>query len=187
MAEIGKTIAHPLTGERVTFLDVRDDMLKLRIEMAPGGFLPRPHTHPRSEERFEVTAGRVQINESGRLRSLDVGEIVVVPRGAGHVWGNPFDEPATVVVDLCPAYQMATFFETWFGLARDGKVNTRTQMPSLLQTVIIAHDFRDGIGFPGVAGVAARGLFAALAPLARARGYRSRYPQYSDPTETLPT
>jgi quercetin dioxygenase-like cupin family protein len=66
-----------------------------------------------------VAAGRVQIKTSGRTQVAEAGETVVVPRGAGHVWGNPFDDPATIVVTLRPALRMETFFETFFGLASD--------------------------------------------------------------------
>ena len=83
---------------------------------------------------------------------------------------------------LRPALKMETLFETLFGLANDGKsMNWQTQMPSFLQMVLAAHEYREDITLPGVAGVATRGLGAVLAPLARARGYRSRYPQHSDP------
>ena len=185
VARVGETIEHPLTGERLTFVETAattdGEFLKISIEMAPGGSLPGPHAHPRAEERFEVVAGRVQINTSGNSRIAELGETVIVPRGAGHVWGNPFDDPATVAVTLRPALKMETLFETWFGLARDGKFSTRTQFPSLLQTVMVMHEYRDDIGLPGFAGIATRGLSAVLAPLARARGYRARYPQYSDP------
>jgi quercetin dioxygenase-like cupin family protein len=156
------------------------ELLKISVEMAPGGFLPRPHAHPRAEERFEVATGRIQLKTSGKSRIAEAGETVIVPRGAGHVWGNPFDDPATVMVTLRPALKMETFFETFFGLAQDGKFSKTTQLPSFLQTVMLIHEFRDDIGFPGIAGTATRGLAAVLAPLARARGYRSRYPQYSD-------
>ena len=47
--------------------------------------------------------------------------------------------------------------------------------------ILVLHDFREEIILPGVVGVATRGLGPVLAPLARARGYRSRYPQYSGP------
>ena len=113
MARVGETIEHPLTGERLTFVETAattgGGLLKISLEMAPGGFLPRPHAHPRAEERFEVAAGRVQIKTSGRSRIAEAGETVIVPRGAGHVWGNPFDDPATVVVTLRPALKMETF------------------------------------------------------------------------------
>ena len=102
-------------------------------------------------------------------------------RGADHIWGNPFDDPATVAVGLRPALKMETLFETLFGLANDGKLNPKTQMPSFLQLIVMAHEYRDDITLPGVAGVATRAVGAVLAPLARARGYRSRYPRYSSP------
>ena len=185
MAHVGDTIVHPLSGERLTFLETAattgGEFLKVRLEMTPGGSLPRPHTHPHAEERFEVTAGRVQIVTAGRTRVAEAGETVIVPRGAGHVWGNPFDETAAIAVTINPALNLETFFETWFGLARDGKVNARTQMPSFLQTVLVMHDFRADIAVPGVAGAVLRGLGGVVAPLARARGYRSVYPEYSAP------
>ncbi len=185
MAHVGETIEHPLTGERLTFLETATttggDFLKISVEMAPGGSLPLPHAHPRAEERFQVTTGRIQIKTNGTSRIAEAGETVIVPRGAGHVWGNPFDDPATVAVVLSPALKMETFFETYFGLANDGKFSTRTQLPSFLQSVMLSHEYRDDIGFPGLAGIATRGLAAVLAPLARARGYRAHYPQYSAP------
>ena len=117
MAHVGETIEQPLTGERLTFLETAattgGDFLKISMEMAPGGYLPRPHAHPRAEERFEVATGRIEIKTDGKSRIADAGETVIVPRGAGHVWGNPFDDPATVVVELRPALRVETFFETF--------------------------------------------------------------------------
>ena len=63
MAHVGETIEHPLTGERLTFLETAattgGEKLRIAVEMAPGGALAGPHAHPRAEERFEITAGRV--------------------------------------------------------------------------------------------------------------------------------
>jgi len=185
MARVGKSIEHPLSGERLTFLETAattgGGYLKMRIEMSPGGTLPKPHTHPSGPEEFEVVEGRVQMEISGRRRVAGTGETVVVPSRAGHFWANPFDEPAAVVVTLRPALNMETFFEMWFGLARDGRVDPNTQMPGFLQLMAIAHEYRDGIGQPGLLGYAIRGAAPMLARLARARGYLPRYPEYSDP------
>jgi quercetin dioxygenase-like cupin family protein len=183
MAQVGQTIEHPLSGERITFLETAattgGDLLKISLEMAPGGILGAAHVHPRALEEFEVLSGRIELKTDGKARVADAGESVIVPRGAGHISGNPFDDPATIAVAFRPALKMETFFETVFGLASDGKLNTKTQMPSFLQMVLLLHDYREDIGLPGVAGIATRGLGLVLAPLARARGYRSRYPQYS--------
>jgi len=185
VAQVGQTILHPLSGERLTFLETAattgGDLLKISIEMAPGGTLARPHVHPRAEEEFEVLAGRIQIKTSGKIRVAEAGESVIVPSGADHVWGNPFDDPATITVAIRPALKMETMFETIFGLASDGKLDTKSQMPGFLQMILIAHEYRDNITLPGVPGMATRGLGVVLAPLARARGYRSRYPRYSAP------
>lgn len=186
MAQVGQTLEHPLTGERLTFLETsastKGAKLRIAVEMVPGGALSGAHVHPNAEERFEITAGRIQMTQSGRTSVREVGETVVIPSGVGHVWGNPFDEPAAIAVDLYPALRMETFFETWFGLAKDGKYSARTNAPSFLQLALVLHDFRPDIRFPlGITGVAARGVASLVAPLARARGYRSVYPEYSAP------
>lgn len=186
MARIGEMIAHPLTGERLTFLETAastgGQRLRIAIEMAPRGALNGAHTHPHAEERFEIVAGRVQMNRSGTITVLGEGEQAVIPAGVGHTWGNPFDEPAAVAVDLYPALRMETFFETFFGLAGDGLLRPSTQMPSFLQLALLLHDFRGDVHFPpGIGGVAARGVAAVVSPLARMRGYRSVYPRYSGP------
>ena len=186
MAHVGQVIEHPLTGERVTFLETAastgGEKLRLGIEMAPGGALAGSHCHPGAEERFVVTAGRVQMKRSGKTSILDVDETVVVPAGEGHTWGNPFDEPAAIGVDLYPALRMETMFETLFGLACDGLLNERTKLPTFLQMALMLHDFRADIHTPpGIVGTPVRALAAIMAPLARARGYQSVYPKYSAP------
>lgn len=113
MARVGETIEHPLTGERLTFLETAattgGDLLKVSVEMAPGGTLARPHVHPRAQEEFEVLSGRIQLKTDGETCVAEAGESVIVPRGAGHVWGNPFDDPATITVAVRPALKLETF------------------------------------------------------------------------------
>lgn len=186
MARVGQTIEHPLTGERITFLETAGStggrFMRARLEVCPGGAIPNVHVHPGAEEQFAVAAGRLQVRRAKHSWVAKAGDTVVVPAGTAHVWGNPFDEPAAVVVDLRPALRAETFFETFFGLARDQKVDPKRNLPkSLLQAALLFHDYRTEITLPGIHGVAVRGVSTVLAPLARARGYRSRYPQYSGP------
>jgi hypothetical protein len=83
MAHVGKTIVHPLSGERLTFLETAEttggDLLKISIEMTPGGVLGRPHVHPRAEEEFEVLSGRIRFKSSGTTRVAEAGENVTFP------------------------------------------------------------------------------------------------------------
>lgn len=185
MAHVGETIEHPLTGERITFLETAAStggrVLRTRLEVPPGAAIPNLHVHPGAEELFAIAEGRVRVRRAKQSWVAQAGETVVVPPGTAHVWSNPFDEPAAVIVDLRPALRAETFFETFFGLARDGKVDPKRNLPtSLLQAALLFHDYRAEIRLPGITGVAVRGLSTVLAPVARARGFRSRYPQYSD-------
>jgi hypothetical protein len=49
MARVGQTIVHSLSGERLTFLETAattgSDLLKISVEMAPGGILGRRRPH----------------------------------------------------------------------------------------------------------------------------------------------
>jgi quercetin dioxygenase-like cupin family protein len=186
VALVGDEIEHPLTGERITFLETAESsggrLLRFRLDVAPGGNIPNLHVHPGAQERFEVADGRIQITRAKDTWVADAGETVLVPPGVAHVWGNPFDEPAVVIVDLEPALNAETMFETMFGLARDGQVDPVRNIPkSLLQIAALNEAYSPVVTLPGVAGAAMRAASALLAPIARARGYRSRYPQYSGP------
>ncbi|OBB24156.1 cupin [Mycolicibacterium peregrinum] len=185
MARIGDEIENPLTGERITFLETAASTggrcLRFRLDVAPGGRIPNLHVHPSAQETFEIADGRVQIRRAHETWVADTGETVIVPPGVAHVWGNPFDEPAAVIVELRPALRAETMFETMFGLARDGKVDPQRNMPKSLLQIAVLHDFHREITLPGFAGVALRGVSALLAPIGRALGYRSSYPQYSGP------
>src|SRR5436190_19313128 len=107
MATIGETIEHPVTGERITFLETAassgGELLRMDFEMRPHAFVPGVHAHPRAEERFALASGRLRIKTAKRVWMAEAGEAVVIPRGAGHTWWNPFDEPASVIVELRPA------------------------------------------------------------------------------------
>ena len=122
----------------------------------------------------------MRIKRDGKSNVARSGDSVIIPVGVAHSWGNPFDEPAIIAVTLRPALRMETFFETFFGLAADGRINPRTGLPSFLQFALLAHDFSAEIQAPGLGGAFTRGLAAVVAPLARARGYRSVYPRYSE-------
>lgn len=186
MAMIGQTIEHPLTGERITFLETTQSTggrcLRVRLEVPPGSRIPNLHIHPRAEEEFAVAEGRLDIRKGDATSVVRAGETVVVPPRTPHVWGNPYDEPAAVIGELRPALRAETFFETFFGLACDGKVDATRNLPtSFLQAALLFHDYRAEVRLPGVTGAAVLGVSTLLAPIARARGYRSRYPQYSGP------
>jgi quercetin dioxygenase-like cupin family protein len=122
-------LIHPVTGERIVFRkrsrDTGGELLEFYLYLAPGGFIAAPHIHPNQEERFEVGGAAVMIRVGREERLYQPGEVAVVPACVPHVWWNPSPEESATLIQLRPALDMETFFETLFGLARDGKVKRK--------------------------------------------------------------
>ncbi len=187
MATAGDTLEHPITGERIVFLktarDTGGELLQVDFFMKPGGFVAAEHVHSRQEERFEVLSGSVRFRMNGQDRNVSAGETVVVPAGTPHVWWNPGEEEGHVVVELRPALRTENFFETFFGLAQDGKVSPRSGLPNPLQMALIAREYEDEIYLARPPLFVQRVLFGLLATIGKLLGYKARYPEYSGPPE----
>ena len=183
MARQGDTIENPVTGEHITFLatsrDTGGELLRLEWSLEPYGFLPGAHTHPHQVERFEVLSGTLGIRVGTRKYRLGAGEAVVVLPGAVHSWWNEGDEVLRGLIEFRPALDMESLFETSFGLARDGKVSKKG-VPTPLQIIALLDEYEDELGIPWVPQRVQHAIVSRLAPLARRRGYRGRYPAYSD-------
>lgn len=182
-----KPLIHPITGERLAFRkrsrDTGGELLEFTLYLAPGGFIAAAHVHPNQEERFEVGGTSVMFRVAGKERLYKPGEVAVVPAGTPHVWWNPSQEEAATLVQFRPALATETMFETFFGLAADGKVNTKG-LPNPLQMMLLVHEYRREVQLPRPAQFVLGPLAMLLAPIARAAGYRGRYDKYSGRPQT---
>ena len=178
----GNPLIHPVTGERIVFRkrsrDTGGELLEFTLYLAPGGFIAAPHVHPNQEERFEVGGAPVIIRAGREERLYQPGEVAVVPAGVSHVWWNPSAEESATLIQLRPALDMETFFETFFGLASDGKVNQKG-MPNMLHMMVLARVYRREVGPPAPLSWVTGPLSAVLAPVGQLLGYRARYDRYS--------
>jgi mannose-6-phosphate isomerase-like protein (cupin superfamily) len=179
MAEAGQVIEHPVTGERITWIETAADtggkLLHFELAMAPHGFVAGRHVHPGQQERFEIRLGRIQLRDGQGERIVGAGEIVEVPPGTPHVWHNPFEEQAVVDVQFRPALDSEAFFESYFALANDGKVSSKSGMPAGLQLMAFAHEYRHEVAAPPPLGWVIGPTVAILGPIARRLGFRGRY------------
>ena len=171
------------TGERLVFLrtaaETGGEVLEYELEFVPRGFAARNHLHPRQEERHEVLDGSLGIVVAGRERRLGPGEVEVVPVGTQHRIFATQETPIRARFASRPALESEVLLETLFGLARDRKVG-KSGDPSLLQLAVIFDEFAELGRPPKPPPAVQKALFAPLAALGRARGYRARYPEYSD-------
>jgi quercetin dioxygenase-like cupin family protein len=151
------------------------------LYIRPAGAVAGKHVHAYITERFQVLAGTVRFHVHGRDELAPPGEQVKVPPGVVHDWWNVGDDEAHVLVDIRPAERFELMIENLYGLANDGKANPRG-VPRLLPLALFAREFRREGEFIRPPRIVQRVLFAALAPLARARGYNAINPEYLGPT-----
>jgi len=171
MAGPGEVIRNPKTGETVTFLETGPPLL--RLEMTAERSSAPSHLHPKIEERWDLQEGTVRFTVGGAARVLTAPAQLTIPRGTAHEFES--DGPIRTVVEYEPAGHFAEFLETIYALARDGKTDAKGR-PNLLRSAVIARAHLDDFALPFPPVWAQRVLFAALAPLGRALGYRSTYP-----------
>ena len=95
-----------------------------------------------------------------------------------HDWWNASAREARVRVEITPGERFVHLIETFFGLARLGHTDAKG-MPSPLQLALSAQEFRDVIVFRSPPLLVQRAIVGLLAPIARWRGYRATYPQFS--------
>jgi mannose-6-phosphate isomerase-like protein (cupin superfamily) len=178
MAKAGDRIDNPVTGERIVVLqsaqETDGELFAFELSVEPRGFVSAEHVHLKQEETFEVIRGTIRFRINGQEADAAVGQRVVVPSGTPHSWWNESSEEVAATVWLRPALNTEVFFETFFGLARDGKTNKRG-LPNLFQTAVLVADYQETkVLLPPPLPF----LLKLLTPLARLLGYRSSYPQY---------
>jgi mannose-6-phosphate isomerase-like protein (cupin superfamily) len=189
MARVGETIENPVNGERITWIETAQttggELLSFDLSLRPGAAVAAEHRHVRQEERFRVQAGTIELEVAGNRREVGLEGEVAVPAGVPHRWWNHGQEEATVRVELRPALDTETFFETFFGLNRDGKTNSKG-IPGLLQGAVLFRDLGDSCSsLTRPPAVVQRAVVATLAPLGRVLGRRAVYAEYSPGHESL--
>jgi quercetin dioxygenase-like cupin family protein len=183
VATPGASIENPVNGERITWVETAADsdgaLLSFDLALRPGAAVAAEHRHPRQEERFSVLAGEIGLSVAGEERVLGVGEEMAVAPGVAHRWWNVDAGESVVRVELRPALETEIFFETFFGLARDGKTNAKG-IPGLLQIAVAYSQLGDSC--PQVLKpppLIQRLVLGPLAPIGRALGRRAVYREYS--------
>jgi len=129
------------------------------------------HVHPKQEEWFEVTAGKLRVAYDGTERTLTEGESVTLPRDVPHTHWNPTREPTRFRWERRPARRSKQWLETNYVLAQQGRTDEDGVPESLLQLSVWMNEHPHDT-YATIAPVPLlRGVFAVLAPLGRLAGY----------------
>lgn len=180
MARAGQKIEGVEAGGRIVFRktarDTKGKLLQYDRFMQGGERLPYEHVHPYQQERFEVLSGTARIRVRGKERDLAAGETLSVPAGAPHLWGNPGEEEAHLIIEFRPALRMEAFLEVLDHAQKCGKLN-------VLQKAVIADEYEDAYHRAWPPLFAQRLVFRLLAPVGKLLGYRASYPEDGGSTE----
>jgi Cupin domain len=156
------------------FITQRPDLLEIQTVNPPESVREVEHVHPRQESGARVTSGSLRFSIDGVERTVGPGESITIPPGTPHHFWNDGDSDAHAVQWFRPALKTRAFFDTYFALARDGKLDERG-MPHLLQLAVMIPEFSEEIRVTRPPWTVQRAMAALLAPVARRRGYRGEY------------
>ena len=158
----------------MTFLELRKELLRIdsvnpnnAAEREPG------HVHPRQESGAEVISGSLMFDVDGTQSRVGPGESISIAANTPHRFWNEGDEDAHSIQFFKPALDIASFFETFFALAQQGKLDDKG-MPGPLQLAVLVPEFEDELRPLSPPWPLLKALMIVLGPLARARGYRGR-------------
>ncbi|MCC7448169.1 MAG: cupin domain-containing protein [Anaerolineae bacterium] len=178
MIHAGSEIFNPRTGQRMIFrrtgMETGGQLLQIECFNAPHGQQEPEHMHPFQENRFEILAGTLRFTIAGRERTAGPGDIVAIPPRTPHFFWNAGDMEAHYIQEFRPALQIAVFFETWFHLAQNGKLNAKG-LPHHFQTAVLLQGFWNEMRVTQPPFVIQKLLTIVIAPLGRLLGYRDQY------------
>lgn len=174
-----RQILNPITKERITFLQTgreSEGAVFVFEQAAPTDMIAPPlHLHHNQSERFEVLEGEMTVQSNGRQIVVPTGEAYLVEPGVAHTWWNSGTGMLRVHTEFRPAGGMQSFFETFCGLAQEGRADARGQ-PPLLQVAASAPLWGMYLAAPPI--IVQRLAMALLRPLAWLRGYRASYARF---------
>jgi quercetin dioxygenase-like cupin family protein len=186
VARAGQEIYNPVQDDRMVFRkasqDTGGELLRVELFVSPRGGNPL-HVHPLQEEYFKALSGTLGVQVGEGYRRLEEGEEALVLPGTPHRWWNDTDQEAHVLVELRPTLNSEIYFETLYGLARDGKTD-ENGLPNLLQQAVTLTGVNRGeiyLARPPIP--LQKALLATLAPLGKLLGYKDHYPKYSAAAE----
>jgi quercetin dioxygenase-like cupin family protein len=169
----GGQISNPRTGQSMTFVEMREELLRIETVNPPSDDREPLHVHPHQESGAEVLSGALVFEVDGARTKLAPGQSILIPANTPHRFWNEGSEDVQAIQYFRPALAIGDFFETLFALAAAGKLDARG-MPRPLQLAVMVPEFGREIRPVGIPWPLLRSLALLLRPIARARGHRPR-------------
>lgn len=181
MANKGKVIRNPKTGQIIQFVQTKADtdgqMLEMISTYEAGSKEPVPHYHPYQDEYFEVLQGQLTVRLHGAVQVLRPGDKLHIAKNTIHSMWNTAAEPAVINWKTVPAMDTEFLLELNAGLGNDGKTN-EDGVPGILQGALMLTHYNHVFRLAKPPFAVQKVVFAILSPFARLLGYKPFYPEY---------
>lgn len=173
----------PQTGERLIIRSTAESsggqLFQAELIAQPSSYRVRSHWHPTQEERFVVLEGAYGYQIGERTGVAVPGETLVCPVRVPHSQWNAGQGVMRIYYEHRPALESAElFFETYFGLSREGKLLPSGDM-RLLQAAVLLSEVSDFVRITSPPLAVQQIGFPILAAIGKRLGYRARYPAYA--------
>lgn len=179
MARQGEKIVNARTGQTMVFLktaaETNGKLLQIECFSPPSARRETEHVHPFQTNSFSMISGSCVFWVEGREMRVSPGESLDIPPNVRHHFWNPGDIAAHYVQEFRPALHIDEFFETFFALSLDDKLNAQG-IPNLLHGSLIMLKHRDHIRVSHPPWAVQLPAYLTLAPIGWIMGYRSVYP-----------
>lgn len=170
MAHEGQHIKNPRSGQEMTFIELREELLRIESLNPPTDLREPAHIHPKQVSGAEVISGSLVFEVEGEETRLGPGESIEIEPGLKHRFWNDGQEMAKSVQFFRPALDIASFFETMFTLAERDEIRDNG-LPSVLQLAVMVPRFGDEIRPVSPPWPVLKALTTGLGPVAKLRGY----------------
>jgi len=178
MIKQGDIITNLRTGQRMIFLKTwaETNGTQLQIEcFSPVTTLKEPeHIHPFQENRFRLIAGQLSFKINGKEQIAYDGDVVSIPKNVPHHFWNSGSTEAHYIQEFYPALKIDQLFQSFFALARDGRLN-KAGIPNIFCTSVIMLAHEKEIRLVKPAWPIQRFVFRIFAPFGRLFGYKKEY------------
>lgn len=178
MAKQGDKITNGRTGQRMIFLQTGKETNGQLLEIEsfnPKSDMREPiHIHPKQESSARVVSGKLHFLVDGKEHIVGPGEKIVIPAGVPHCFWNEDKAEAHSVQQFIPAQHIDEFFESFFALAQDNKLDKKG-MPPFLQLPLMGLKHKDDIRVINPPWFVQLLTYWILAPISYLLGYRSSY------------
>lgn len=172
MARPGQEFTHPVTGDRIRYLEVGGEACRIELTRRPGKWSLGEHIHTVQTEAFEVIAGHAKYTANGVEGTLEAGQKVSFPPGTPHInpWNAGTDE-LRIIQSVSPALDFDVLHETLYVAYPQKGLVKPDGTPRFLPQCLAMHATRSKTYSAGLPQGLQRVLFAVLAPVGRLLGY----------------